>query len=306
MKNYLLPLFALLIVGCRNQQQSQYYQNFIDSLQQSHTQTIDSMYDQHSHRLDSLRRLLWDTEVKLSSAIAQHPFIRENKMDTLVRIRYKNSINGYRVSVLWQPEYIGHLGKIIGKAILNFKKGDIQFSIVHSHFFLHNELGYTFEDSIKFNRSCIYEIEYPILKKEYFTGDKDIDSYSQKWLPFFFVDKGHMLALNMWAEGGKDLNWYQFYEKNDHGSRAPIYYEPICYEPFVSEINDLAVITGREITVTNTGNIGERKIYQKAKKDSYPMYKLVRIEGYDYFTDSVYTYKLEKRLIKKEYVKPDE
>ena len=49
---------------------------------------------------------------------------------------------------------------------------------------------------------------------------------------------------------------------------------------------------------------GKRKIYQKAKeKNSYPMYELVRIEEYDNFIDSVFTYKLEKRLIKKEYVK---
>lgn len=33
------------------------------------------------------------------------------------------------------------------------------------------------------------------------------------------------------------------------------------------------------------------------------MYELVRIEEYDNFIDSVFTYKLEKRLIKKEYVK---
>ena len=79
---------------------------------------------------------------------------------------------------------------------------------------------------------------------------------------------------------------------------------PINYEPFISEINDFAEIAGGKITVTTLGMTGKRKIYQKAKeKNSYPMYELVRIEEYDNFIDSVFTYKLEKRLIKKEYVK---
>lgn len=298
MKNYLLPVFALLIVGCGNQRQQQViFAKRLDSVNRAYITALDSMRKQHLHTVDSIKQLLWDTELKLSSAKAQHPFIRENKMDTLVRIRYKNSINGYRVSVLWQPEYVGYLGKIIGKAILNFKKGDIQFSIVHSHFFLHDELGVTSDDSIKFDKSCIHEIEYPIPEKGYFTTDEYKDSYLQKWLPFFFV--GQMLALNIWAEGGKDCNCYRFYEKNYCGV-----YEPINYEPFISEINDFAKITGREIIVTTLGMTGKRKIYQKAKeKYSYPKYKLVRIEEYDYFTDSVYTYKLEKRLVKKESVK---
>lgn len=122
MKPYVLPIFALLIVGCGNQRQQQaIFADKLDSVKQVYIKAFDSMSKQHLHIVDSMKQLLRDTELKLSLAKARHPFIRENKMDTLVRIRYKNSINGYRVSVLWQPEYVGYLGKIIGKAILNFQ-----------------------------------------------------------------------------------------------------------------------------------------------------------------------------------------
>ena len=302
MKSCILILLALLIVGCGNQRQQQVQAIFthkLDSVKQVYIKAFDSISKQHLHIVDSMKQLLRDTELKLSLAKARHPFIRENKMDTLVRIRYKNSINGYRVSVLWYPNDIAYLGKIVGPAIINFKKKDTQFSITHDRFFVDELFGIAWDDSIKFDRSCVYEIEYPIPDKEYFTPDKDKDSYLQIWLPFFFVDNGQMLALNMWGKGGKDCNCYRFYGKTNDAT-----YEPINYEPFISEINDFAEIAGGKITVTTLGMTGKRKIYQKAKeKNSYPMYELVRIEEYDNFIDSVFTYKLEKRLIKKEYVK---
>lgn len=293
MKTYLLPIFALLIVGCGNQHQQQaVFADKLDSVKQVYIKAFDSMSRQHLHIEDSIKQLLWDTELELSSAKAQHPFIRENKMDMLVRIRYKNSINGYRVSVLWDPNEIAYLGKIVGPAIINFKKKDTQFSITHDRFFVNEMFGIAWDDSIKFDRSCVYEIEY-------FTPDQDKDSYLQKWLPFFFVDNGQMLALNIWCKGGKECNRYRFYEKTNDAT-----YEPINYEPFISEINDFAEIAGGKITVTTLGMTGKRKIYQKAKeKDSYPKYELVRIEEYNDFIDSVFTYKLEKRLVKKEYIK---
>ena len=66
--------------------------------------------------------------------------------------------------------------------------------------------------------------------------------------------------------------------------------------PFYSKIYNMIFFSNEELTA--------EEIYQKAKeKNSYPMYELVRIEEYDNFIDSVFTYKLEKRLIKKEYVK---
>lgn len=114
MKTYLLSIFALLIVGCGNQrpqQEQAIFAHKLDSVKQIYIKALDAMSKQHLHIVDSMKQLLRDTELKLSLAKARHPFIRENKMDTLVRIRYKNNISGYRVSVLWQPEYVGFLVK---------------------------------------------------------------------------------------------------------------------------------------------------------------------------------------------------
>lgn len=113
MKSCILILLALLIVGCGNQRQQQVQAIFthkLDSVKQVYIKAFDSISKQHLHIVDSMKQLLRDTELKLSLAKARHPFIRENKMDTLVRIRYKNSINGYRVSVLWYPNDIAYLG----------------------------------------------------------------------------------------------------------------------------------------------------------------------------------------------------
>ena len=302
MKPYLLPIFALLIVGCGNQHQQQVQAIFthkLDSVKQVYIKAFDSMSKQHLHIVDSMKQLLRDTELKLSSAKAQHPFIRENKMDTLVRIRYKNSINGYRVSVLWQPEYVGYLGKIIGKAILNFQKGNIRFSMVHSHFFLNHPMGFPFGDSIKYDKSCIYEIEYYI-------PDECKDSYLLKDVPFFFVDKGRMLVLNMWAEGQRHTNAYRFYKMEGDGTCIQNGLYQITDIPPFTDIDDLSIIDDDMITIYGHGGMNSSEsFYRKNTSGDYPPYKLTEIKEYNYFIDSVavFTYNIEKRLIKKEYVK---
>ena len=294
---YLIGILALLVVGCGNRKQPPYSQSYVDSLRQTYQQAMDSVNVRHRHVLDSMNRQLNGFKMRALEAEARHPFIRENRMDTLVRIRYKNKINGYRVSVLWQPEGIGFRGIILGSAIITFKKEDVQFSIVHSHFFLNSPLGYArnHDESdawgLKFNRSSVYEIEY----------HEDKNTYLQPDLPFFFVENGQKLVLTIWAEGGRDANLYRFYKKENSWFHC---YALIPDEPFVSEINDYAKITDEEIRTSFGSMVDVQKVYRK-KTDSYPEYELERIEEYDQFKDSVYTYKVEPepRLIKKEAIK---
>lgn len=107
---YLIGILALLFVGCGNRKQPSYSQSYVDSLRQTYQQAMDSIKLQHRHALDSMYQQLREFRMRAVEAEARHPFVRENRMDTLVRIRYKNKINGYRVSVLWQPEGIGFRG----------------------------------------------------------------------------------------------------------------------------------------------------------------------------------------------------
>lgn len=300
MKTYLLPIFALLIAGCGKQrQQRAIFAEKLDSVKRAYITTLDSMREQHLCTVDSMKLLLRDTELKLSLAKARHPFIRENKMDTLVRIRYKNRINGYRVSVLWQPEEVGIGGRIIGKAILNFQKGDIRFSMVHSHFFLNHPLGFPFGDSIKYDKSCIYEVEYCI-------PDECKGSYLLKDVPFFFVDKGQMLVLNIWDEGQRHTNAYRFYEMKADGTCIQNALNQITNIPPFTDIDDLSIIDDNMIIIYGDGGMtASERFYRKNTSGNYPPYKLIEIKKYNYFVDSVYTYKVIERLVKKESIKED-
>lgn len=107
MKTYLLSIFALLIVGCGIQrQQRAIFADKLDSVKRAYITALDSMRLEYA-----------------------------NTTDSLIHIRYTNLIDGYRVNVMWQPEYCLY-GKIVGKAIINFRGQKRHFSMVHSHYFL--------------------------------------------------------------------------------------------------------------------------------------------------------------------------
>ena len=68
MKTYLLPIFAMLIVGCGNQRQQQEHAIFthkLDSVKLAYIKALDSMSKQHLQIVDSMKQLFRDTELKL-------------------------------------------------------------------------------------------------------------------------------------------------------------------------------------------------------------------------------------------------
>ena len=160
-------------------------------------------------------------------------------------------------------------------------------------------MGFPFGDSIKYDKSCIYEIEY-------YMPDECKDSYLLKDVPFFFVDKGRMLVLNMWAEGQRHTNAYRFYKMEGDGTCIQNGLYQITDIPPFTDIDDLSIIDDDMITIYGHGGItSSESFYRKNTSGDYPPYKLTEIKEYNYFTDSVsvFTYNIEKRLIKKEYVK---
>lgn len=262
MKTYLLPILVLLVAGCRNQRQQQaIFADKLDSVKRAYTIALDSMRLEYA-----------------------------NTTDSLIRIRYTNHINGYRVNVMWQPEYVGYSGKIIGKAIINFRKQGTYFSMVHSHYFLNGELGIAKgSDTIRFDKSHIYEIEYPAQSMR-----EDV--------PFFFEDHGHKLVFTMWHEGQRHTNAYRYYNVGIDGCIQDDLYQITFQEPY-TRIDDLSSFDGDKITIRTHGGAYHQteEIYQM--EYSTDSYKLKQIK--ERIEDSVFIYKIEKQLVKTEYINRD-
>ena len=256
MKTYLLSIFALLIVGCGNQRQQQaIFADKLDSVKRAYITALDSMRLEYA-----------------------------NTTDSLIHIRYTNLIDGYRVNVMWQPEYCLY-GKIVGKAIINFRGQKRHFSMVHSHYFLNNE-NRDVPDSVaiqSFDKSHIYEIEYPAQSRR-----EDV--------PFFFEDNSATLVLTMWGAGRKNCNTYRYhnviYSQDD-------LYQGVFQDPPYTKIDDFTRFDEGKIILLTVFRQKE-EIYEK--NDSTESYELTYIkERPTFFSDSVFTYKVEKRLVKKEY-----
>lgn len=262
MKLYLFSIFALLIVGCGNQRQQQaIFAEKLDSVKRAYIIALDSMRLEYA-----------------------------NTTDSLIRIRYTNLIKGYRVNVMWQPEYVGYKGKIIGKAIINFRKRDKHFSMVHSHYFLNGELGVADSDTIQFDKSHIYEIEYP-------------KQTMHDAVPFFFEDNGSTLVFTMWDEGQRHTNAYRYYKVGIEGDCIQDELYQITFREPYTRIDDLSSFDGGKITIlTYDGAYYQtEEIYQK--NYSTDSHELTQIK--EYIEDSVFTYNVEKRLVNREFLKRD-
>lgn len=262
MKTYLLSIFALLIVGCGNQrpqQEQAIFAHKLDSVKQAYIKALDSMRLEYA-----------------------------NTTDSLIRIRYTNLIQGYRINVMWQPEYVGYKGKIIGKAIINFRKRDKHFSMVHSHYFLNGELGVADADTIQFDKSHIYEIEYPAQNMR-----EDV--------PFFFDDHWHTLVFTMWNEGQRHTNAYRYYKVSLACECIQDDLYQITWQEPYTRIDDLSSFDSGKITIlTYDGAFHQtEEIYQK--NYSTDSHELTQIK--EYIEDSVFTYNIEKHLINTELIK---
>lgn len=292
MKNFLI-IFALLLVGCGGRQKDAEIERL--NLQVAQFQSEISMRDSTARVLtDSLAVL--DREIE--KARAKRP-ISGRMVDSLVRIRYTNTINGYRVSVLWQPDNVGFMGQIIGKAIINFRKGNRSFSMVHSHFFIGGELGNAKglrdEEPLWLDWSSLYEIEYP-------TPAQSSGITLHNDLPFFFTDNGRMLVLTMWDQGQRHTNAYRFYKASDWGVNQDDLYESTYEKPFV-DIDDLTKFDGNRITLHTSGGAYHwvEEIYDAVDSSRANPYELTEIREYD--EDTLRVFKIKKQLIKKEYSK---
>lgn len=275
---YLLILLSLLMLSCKTQSQEKKTLQNTDT--ENLTHLLDSITQKYHAYVAKSQQELAKTQRELVKMKAMQPLV----FDSLIRIRLLNLINGYQVTAIWQPEYVGYAGKIIGKAIINFRKGKIHFSMVHSHYFINGELGETDFDSIDFDKYCIYEIEYPSTNsKQYLRND----------VPFFFVDNGRKLVFTMWGDGQRRSHAYRFYQMEDDGDcLQDDLYQITNQEPY-NQIDELSIFNDNEIVIHQEGGAiyHTEKIYRRDScMDNF--YKLDHIK--DYVDDSVYIYKLIK------------
>ena len=256
--------------------------------------TIDSLRlrsREKDNTIDSMRLKIVSLEDELSFA-TQKKFTAVPQ-DSLIRIRFTNPIAGYRVSALWQPEYIGHYGAIIGKAIINFKSKNDSFSIAHSMFFLPYSIGFTMHDEeIKFDPSCLYEFEYP---------DAELTSLKEVGLPFFFMNNRNTLVLTMIAQGQRYIDAYQFLTRDGGGNMSfeqGALYQITNNEPF-NNIDEWTYINNDTIITYSNGGAFHNtwKYYKKNKyEESYSLYRIT-----EQTDDTVRIYKPTQRLVKKKF-----
>lgn len=113
-----------------------------------------------------------------------------------------------------------------------------------------------------------------------------------------------MLVLNIWDEGQRHTNAYRFYEMEADGTCIQNALNQITNIPPFTDIDDLSIIDDNMIIIYGDGGMtASERFYRKNTSGDYPPYKLTEIKKYDYFVDSVYTYKVIDRLVKKESIK---
>lgn len=227
MRNFLIILLLPFLLGCAGGKLKECEQTIRSLEQQLQKQSADheEVVRILNHQRDSLNRLYFD-------------YFRSPKsgVDRVVLLEYAEPINGYQVSVIWQPDDIVYEGKLVGKAILNFQKGNINFSMVHSRFFVN---GITELPSKK-----ELQIAYPKSKAS---------SLLRADVPFFFANGGRQLIFTMWAMGQRRTNAYRYYQLADDGGCEQDDLYQITYDEPYLHIDDLTKFEDDKIIITSTG-----------------------------------------------------
>ena len=288
---------ALMLVGCggkKKDAQIQTYREYIYSLKQQKQKLREEL----GICIDSLRRDISRLEEEkrfLETTLETRPiyYATSHDIDTLTRVRYTNKINGFKVTAYWQPEQLLY-GKVVGKAIINFKKGDKQFSMVHSTFFINSTYGEDnlFAQSIDFERNILYEFKYPKYEGCHAMGLRED-------VPFFFTSDGKYLVLMYYGMGQRGVDTYRFYEMEDSMCEQDDLYQPTYKEPFV-DFDSLSTIEGDTVVNTSSGGADSwsRKTYVKKGEE----WNLVQVEEQTpEVPDTIYTYRPSKKIIKRQY-----
>ncbi|MBE6213748.1 MAG: hypothetical protein E7131_03600 [Rikenellaceae bacterium] len=294
---YLLPILSLIIVvSCgpestlryrakiRAEYREQYQEQMQTYLAKNAERITDSIMRRNYYKVDSLEEVL-----QYYKLVASQKEFASSPQDSLIRIVFTNPIAGYQVSAFWQPEYVGYMNRIIGKAILNFRSKNDSFSIVHSMFFLPGNIGLD-SDNKKFDPSYLYELEYP---------NAELKNLREDDLPFFFLNNRKYLVLTMWAQGQRRTHAYQFLVREggcDLNYEQGALYQITHQEPF-NEIDMWSYIGEDEIITIGIGGAEDdtRKYYRKNEYgNGYTLYKIEEREG-----SVVRTYKPKNVLVNK-------
>ena len=169
----------------------------------------------------------------------------------LLRFNFEQAVEGYTVSVVWQPREETYGDQVIGPAILNFKKHSNNFSLTNNYFALPRALFGDAEEGKWRMRMSDFPATVPYQTPTFEAKELSIEA------PFAFVDVdfdgNKELLLTKNGAGQRSVDSYEVYLM-DNGDLELAYLQitqedPYRYLDALSRID----LPNRELTIYSSG-----------------------------------------------------
>ena len=264
-------LVILTLVSCGNKQQKKQLSIIQDSLIQKE-KLLDSLI---------FENLIQQND----SADKKHTIFTEFRP---IHLKYKTPVNGYDIDVLWTnitPISLvfwaaGENDKLIGTAIIRFKKENCYTEVIHESFTLDMSVFDVKTPEDFYNMKDFYVIEYDKGKSS--TYDK---FPSRTDLPFFFCDVNFDgkkdLILNLYCWGARFSNAYRVYLAENDCFETDLLYRATEQKPYIKfDDNTEFDYKKKEITLYSSGGWATytKEFYKLNKYGDFELYKIEELE----------------------------
>lgn len=194
----------------------------------------------------------------------------------ILNITYNQKVNGYKVKVIWKPQTIKYRNAV-GPAIIEFKKGETEFSLTNNYFYLPTktvDLKIIENKVVGINKSDV-NLDY----KKPIIGNGSFESID---VPFVFLDLDFdeikELILTKANQGPRFSHAYDAYSFSEYGKleRSQITnQEPFNEIDFMTKLNK----ENKELVINFSGGIcsGTTKTYG-LNKGEFSLTGIVRME----------------------------
>ena len=230
----------------------------------------------------------------------------KNTDDGLVKIKYKEKINGYNVNVIWKPKQL-RLGSIVGPATIEFSNEDYEFTITNNYFFLPPD-----KVDLKFKENNVIEVNSKEININYEEPNLENSNFENIDIPFVFIDLdfdgNKELILAKANQGQRFVHAYEAYSFA-YGELESDLYQITDKEPF-NQIDAFTILDNKnkELIIYSSGGICFDSTKTYGLEDGiFSLKKIVRMERDD---DADKCYKLTysvtngiEKLISKEEIK---